>query len=154
MPPPKPKAAAPAAPAPAPAAAAPAAPAFDAFGEFASAPPPSPPIFSPSLGSPPRPAPLSVNLFDPEPWGGVARPAQPRLPPNLLDAPSPPPTPLMTDPYGLTDAATTPGPLHTMSPLEAALPSAYTSPLPTPAKAKLGEASKKSSDPFANLMDL
>jgi hypothetical protein len=27
-------------------------------------------------------------------------------------------------------------------------------PSPTPARAKLGEASKKSNDPFANLMDL
>ncbi len=155
MPPPKPKGGSPvgAAPASPPLLQLPLAlPTFDAFGDFASAssaPPPSPAVYTPSLRAAP-PAPLSVDLFDPQPW------VAPAAPPNLLDAPSPPPTPSTFDPYGIA-GGTTPGPLNTMTPLTAALPRVPMMtplPSPTPARAKLGEASKKSNDPFANLMDL
>ncbi len=121
---------------------------FDAFGEFSSAPAPPPPIFSPSLGPPPPP--LQVDLFDPQPraHGGM---------PNLLDMPSPMPATPVYDPYGIAGAARTPGPLNSMTPLAAALPAVPLSPLPPPSPSparKLGEAAKKSNDPFAGLTGL
>jgi hypothetical protein len=151
-PPPKPRSSPPASAAVGtpPPAAPPHAATFDAFGEFASAPTPAPPLFSPSLGAPPPL--LSVDLFDPQPRTSASAAHTP----NLLDLPSPSPAPPVYDPYGIAAAAETPGPLNAMSPLAVALPRVSASPLPvlTPSRDKLGEAAKKSNDPFASLTGL
>ena len=71
--------------------------------------------------------------------------------------PSPLPAPPVYDPYGIVGAARTPGPLNSMTPLAAALPAVPLSPLPPPSPSparKLGEAAKKSNDPFASLTGL
>jgi hypothetical protein len=77
------------------------------------------------------------------------KPPVSRPPPNLLDddaATAPP------DPFGLgiSSAAPPESPLPSLAPLAAALPPQTTS----PSRVKLGEEGRKSSDPFASLIDL